>query len=63
MSRINSSVQELFLQLGERPATRSARADSLFRRLRETEEDKILGSFVRAPNPRTLRRNPFRRDE
>ncbi len=50
MSRIDFSVQELFLRLGATPASRSAKADSLFRRLRETEEDEILGSFIRAPS-------------
>lgn len=43
------SVEDLFKRLGETPATRSARADSLFRRLRETAEDEFLGSFIRSP--------------
>lgn len=43
------SVEELFKRLGETPMTRRARADSVFRRLRETEEDEFLGSFIRAP--------------
>jgi hypothetical protein len=46
------SVEELFQQLGETPMRRRARADSLFRRLRETEEDEFLGAFIRAPKPR-----------
>ncbi|MDZ7627790.1 MAG: hypothetical protein U5J99_05185 [Parvularculaceae bacterium] len=50
MSRAKSvSVEELFKQLGETPMSRKARADSLFRRLRETEEDEFLGTFIRAP--------------
>jgi hypothetical protein len=53
MSRAKSlSVEELFQQLGETPMRRRARADSLFRRLRETEEDEFLGAFIRAPKPR-----------
>ncbi|MEZ5921741.1 MAG: hypothetical protein R3C60_10370 [Parvularculaceae bacterium] len=46
------SVEDLFQKLGETPLTRRARADSLFRRLRETEEDEFLGTFIRAPKPR-----------
>ncbi len=54
MSRAKSlSVEELFQQLGETPMRRRARADSLFRRLRETEEDEFLGAFIRAPKPRS----------
>jgi hypothetical protein len=50
MSRAtNVSVEDLFKQLGETPMTRSARADSLFRRLRETAEDEFLGTFIRSP--------------
>jgi hypothetical protein len=48
------SVEDLFKRLGETPMTRSARADSLFRRLRETEEDEFLGSFIRAPRKKTV---------
>lgn len=55
MSRAKSlSVEELFQQLGETPMRRRARADSLFRRLRETEEDEFLGAFIRAPKPRNI---------
>ena len=43
------SVEDLFKRLGETPMIRRARADSVFRRLRETEEDEFLGSFIRAP--------------
>ena len=50
MSRATElSVEDLFKKLGETPMTRSARADSLFRRLRETEEDAFLGAFIRSP--------------
>ncbi len=50
MSRAtNMSVEDLFKSLGETPMTRRARADSVFRRLRETEEDEFLGSFIRSP--------------
>ena len=50
MSRTTQvSVEDLFQRLGETPMTRSARADSLFRRLRETEEDEFLGTFIRSP--------------
>ncbi len=59
MSRAKSlSVEELFQQLGETPMRRKARADSLFRRLRETEEDEFLGAFIRAPKPRAGRSTP-----
>ena len=55
MSRAKSlSVEELFRQLGETPMRRKARADSLFRRLRETEEDEVRGTFIRAPKPKPL---------
>jgi hypothetical protein len=43
------SVEDLFRRLGETPLTRRARADSVFRRLRETEEDEFRGTFIRAP--------------
>ncbi len=50
MSRATSvSVEDLFQRLGETPMTRSVRADSLFRRLRETAEDEFLGTFIRSP--------------
>lgn len=50
MSRATSvSVEDLFKRLGETPMRRSVRADSLFRRLRETAEDEFLGSFIRSP--------------
>lgn len=50
MSRATGlSVEDLFKKLGETPMTRSARADSLFRRLRETDEDAFLGAFIRSP--------------
>lgn len=52
MSRAKSvSVEQLFQQLGGTPMSRRARADSLFRRLRETEEDEFLGTFIRSPKP------------
>jgi len=54
MSRAKGhSVEELFQQLGETPMLRKARADSLFRRLRETEEDAFRGAFIRSPKPKT----------
>ncbi len=54
MSRAKSlSVEELFQQLGETPMLRKARADSLFRRLRETEEDAFRGAFIRSPKPKS----------
>jgi hypothetical protein len=43
------SVEDLFKRLGETPMTRRARADGVFRRLRETEEDEVRGSFIRSP--------------
>lgn len=43
------SVEDLFKKLGETPMTRRARADSLFRRLRETDEDAFRASFISAP--------------
>jgi hypothetical protein len=55
MSRAKGlSVEELFQQLGETPMRRKARADSLFRRLRETDEDAFRGTFIRAPKPRPV---------
>jgi hypothetical protein len=53
-ARADVSVGELFKRLGGTPMTRKARADSLFRRLRETEEDEFLGSFIRAPHKRAV---------
>lgn len=47
--RAEKSVEDLFQRLGETPMTRKARADSLFRRLRETAEDEVRGTFIRAP--------------
>ncbi|HNR78130.1 MAG TPA: hypothetical protein PKM48_13445 [Parvularculaceae bacterium] len=50
MSRATQvSVEDLFKKLGGTAMTRRARADSLFRRLRETDEDAFLGTFIRAP--------------
>ena len=50
MSRTTTaSVEDLFKRLGGTAMTRRARADSLFRRLRETEEDEFLGTFIRSP--------------
>ena len=50
MSRATEvSVEDLFKRLGETPMSRRARAASLFRRLRETDEDAFLGSFIRSP--------------
>ncbi|MFN0025095.1 MAG: hypothetical protein ACKVS5_14485 [Parvularculaceae bacterium] len=43
------SVEELFQKLGETPMRRRARADSLFRRLRETDEDALRGAFISTP--------------
>ena len=48
----DQSVEDLFKSLGETPMTRRVRADSVFRRLRETEEDEFLGTFIRAPRKR-----------
>jgi hypothetical protein len=50
MSRIDLSTQELFLRLGSTPRTRSARADSLFRRLRTEEAKEIAQSMFIAPS-------------
>jgi len=50
MSRATDvSVEDLFKSLGKTPMTRRARADSVFRRLRETAEDEFLSSFIRSP--------------
>lgn len=49
------SVEDLFKRLGETPMTRRARADGVFRRLRETEEDEVRGSFIRSPKKGTSR--------
>lgn len=55
MSRATQmSVEDLFKRLGETPMSRSVRADSLFRRLRETAEDEFLGTFIRSPKKAKL---------
>ena len=38
MSQMSVSTQELFMRLGATPRTRSARADRLFRKLRDSED-------------------------
>jgi hypothetical protein len=54
MSRIDTSVQELFLKLGGTPATRSARAESLFRRLRDEDARDIMKSLHKAPSANVI---------
>jgi len=59
MSRATAlSVEDLFKRLGGTPMTRRARADGLFRRLRETKEDEFLASFIRSPKKRAADRAP-----
>jgi hypothetical protein len=40
----------LFLRLGATPVRRSARADELFRRLRNEEEKELVEALRRAPH-------------
>jgi hypothetical protein len=49
MSRIDTTTQELFLQLGTTSQSRSTRADALFRRLRSAEEEQLASELLRAP--------------
>lgn len=56
MSKIDLSTTELFMRLGATPATRSARADSLFRRLRQATEDVDAEAILR--RMRELRLTP-----
>lgn len=60
MSRVDTSIQELFLRLGGTPATRSARADSLFRRLRDDEAADISASLLSSPTRLRLSANARR---
>ncbi len=50
MSRMDPSIEELFLRLGATPATRSAKAESLFRRLRTEDEKDIARALLGAPS-------------
>lgn len=50
MSRMDPSIEEIFLQLGASPATRSVKADSLFRRLRAEDEKDIARALMGAPS-------------
>lgn len=49
MSRIELSTHELFMRLGTTPATRSARAEGLFRRLRGADHRELQRSIMSAP--------------
>ncbi len=49
MSRIELSTHELFMRLGTTPATRSARAEGLFRRLRGADQRELQRSIMSAP--------------
>jgi hypothetical protein len=50
VSRIDISTHDLFLRLGATPVRRSARADELFRRLRNEEEKELVEALRRAPH-------------
>ena len=47
MSKIDISVGDLFMKLGATPASRSAKASSLFRRLRAEDEREIQKALMR----------------
>lgn len=49
MSRMEITTQELFLRLGTTSQSRSARADALFRRLRDQEQEKLSSDLMRSP--------------
>ncbi len=49
MSRIDLSTREIFLRLASTPRTRSARADQLFRRLRNEEAEAVVEALLKAP--------------
>lgn len=58
MSRIDLSTGELFLRLGPTPRSRSARADTLFRRLRSDEEQELAQSLLKAPRKLQVKPRP-----
>lgn len=49
MSRIDLSTHDLFLRLGSTPTRRSARADELFRRLRNEEQQELVEALRKPP--------------
>ncbi|MEL6361990.1 MAG: hypothetical protein AAFR21_12980 [Pseudomonadota bacterium] len=49
MSKVDPSLQELFIKLGRTPAERSAKASSVFRQLRADGEHDLLKSMLGAP--------------
>lgn len=57
MSRIDiTRTQELFQRLGATSQSRSVRADALFRRLREQEQDDVAKQLSKAPARLKLKR-------
>jgi len=50
MSRVDLSTQELFLRLGSTPTLRSARADRLFRQLRQADAEIIRKALLSSPS-------------
>ena len=64
MSRMDLTTQELFLQLGTTSMSRSAKADALFRRLRDNEQDDVAEQLVRAPSRLKLKKgNPLNSEQ
>ena len=48
MSKVEFSVEEIFLRLGTSPATRAAKANQVFRRLREQDEKILADSLTKS---------------
>lgn len=56
MGRMDVTTQELFLRLGTTSQSRSVRADALFRRLRDQEQEDVANQLSKAPARLTLKR-------
>lgn len=61
MSRVNLSTQELFLRLGTTPRTRTVRANQLFRKLRDSEDDQV--DFTQLATPQSNQQNRRKKTE
>ena len=46
MEKLDLSAQEIFMRLGDTPATRSAQAEKLFRKLRTGERDDTAKALL-----------------
>jgi len=57
------SLRELFMRLGSTPATRSARAESLFRRLRDEDSRDAIKSLMSSPSQMALKAGAAKRGE